>query len=221
MRQTFVEIMEHLITSIKPYLEALYYLSGIVVAVAALLALKQIRLMKYDILARSDRAAKEKSIEVAFEFAKLQDEFQNQLVYLDKSLHHSYTGPIGDFTPESIPAEYRERAVSRYASGAFIKPLNILNGIAATFISGVADEKTAFPIFGRAFCGTIALYYDVISIARKPTAQPTYTNCFKLYQIWSARISKEDLELARRNLERQIESIPNIDITPLSPLPRK
>jgi|SRR5947209_153083 len=213
--------MEQLINNMRPYLEALYFLSGIAVALAAFLALKQIRLMKRDIVSRSERAAKEKAIEAAFEFAKLHDVFQGRLVYLDEPLHNTYTGPVGDFTPDSIPTELKERAKLRQSSGAFIQPLNLLNGIAAMFVSGVADEKTAFPIFGRAFCGTVSLYYDVISMARKSQPHTPYSNCVELYQIWSARLSKEELELARRNLEKQIENISDKEIPPLSPLPEE
>lgn len=210
--------MEKLITNIKPYLEALNLLSGIVVAIAAIIALRQIRLMKSDMLARSERAAKEKALEAAFEYARVSDLLINSLSSFPDEVPQSYDGPIGDFSIKSIPKEKVEIAEERYALQVVTHPLNLLDGIAASFITGVADEKTSFPIFGGAFCAAIASQYDVICVARAKFSYNPLSNLVSLYQIWSARLSKIDLEKAKENLERQIENLPDKEIPPLSPM---
>src|SRR5712664_3663022 len=109
--------MQHVLNIIRPYLETLYFLSGIIVAIAALVALRQLRLMKLDMLARSERAAKEKAIEAAFEYEKTLEAIALQLAGLPQGVPHFYKGPVGDFTPDSIPTKMRDAATKRLLSG--------------------------------------------------------------------------------------------------------
>ena len=214
--------MEQLITNIRPYLEALYFFSGIIVAVAALLALRQIRLMKLDMIFRSDRAAKEKAIETTYEYAKLGSVFQKHFgLMLGNNVPAFYGGTIGDFSPDSISVELKEMASKRESQFIMNDPLNMLDSLAATFVSGVADEKTGFSIIGGAFCGTVAAQYDIICLSRSRYKYGPFSNLIELYQIWSARLSKADLAKARQNLDEKIASIPDRDIPPLSPMSHK
>jgi hypothetical protein len=98
--------------------------------------------------------------------------------------------------------------------------LNRLDAIAAMFVTGVADEKTAFQIFGRAFCGSASLHYDIISVARSVSTFAPYSNIVELYKIWSGRLSKSELEKSRQVLDEQIRKIPDKSIAPLSPMPK-
>jgi hypothetical protein len=157
--------MEHVVLTVRTYLEIVYFLSGAVLAVAALMALRQVSLMKLDMLARSERAAKEKAIEAAFEYARAVASLSQHVKLLGKDVPPYYTGPIGDFTVNSVPPESREMANKRRSRGAMTIPLDLLDAIAAMFVTGVADEKTAFPIFGGAFCASVAGQYDIICVA--------------------------------------------------------
>ncbi|MFL6273609.1 MAG: hypothetical protein ACJ74G_00245 [Blastocatellia bacterium] len=213
--------MEHLINTIKPFLEALSYLSGVVVAIAALFALRQIRLMKFDMIARSERSAKEKAIEVAFRFTKLHRLFEQRIPLFPEKVPGFYVGLIGDFTSDSIPHEWKSMAEARFSSMVMDYPLDVLDGIAATCLTGVADERTAFTIFGGAYCATVAGQYDLICMAMSSVSFSPFSNIVELYQIWSARLSRSDLEKARKNLEEQISRIPSKEIPPLSPMPKK
>ncbi|HXM49638.1 MAG TPA: hypothetical protein VN956_17480 [Pyrinomonadaceae bacterium] len=165
--------------------------------------------MKSDMLGRSERAAKEKAVEAAFEYAKTLTTLGMHAINLGKNVPSSYTGPIGDFTLDSIPAEMRELADKRYASGAMIIPLDMLDAIAAMFVTGIADEKTAFPIFGGAFCATIAGQYDIIAGATSDRSFSPFANLIELYQPWSTRLSKMDLARARQTLEKEMSAIPD------------
>jgi hypothetical protein len=200
--------MEQLITQSRAYFEALHFLSGIIVAIAALFALRQIRLMKRDIMAKSERAAKEKAIEAAFKYAELGKIFMQCLTTLEETLRESYKGPIGDFTPSSIPEELKKRAEERRASGVFKHPLNTLDVIAANFISRVADEEIAFPIFGRGFCLTVDAHYDVIAMSRKYPAHAPFSNTVQLYKIWLRRLSRTELEQVKQDADEQLKKIP-------------
>ena len=211
--------MEQLLTNIRPYLEALYFLSGLVVALAALLALKQIRLLKLDIIGRGERAAKEKAIEAAFEYAKAIEELtENYSEEDDDEIQKDYEGPIGDFSAGSISKGLLNTARTRFESHYWVNPVNRLDGIAASLVTGVADEKTAFEIFGWGYCGSIAKEYDVICLEREASGGRSLSHLIALYEIWSSRLSKVELENARRRLDEQLNRIPSKEISPLSPL---
>ena len=55
---------------IRPWLEAAYFAGGIVVAVAVVYGLQQIKLLKKDIRIRNERAAKEKAVEYSGRYLK-------------------------------------------------------------------------------------------------------------------------------------------------------
>lgn len=97
-------------------------------------------------------------------------------------------------------------------------PLDLLDAIAAMFVTGVADEKTAFPIFGGAFCASVAGQYDIICVANFERAYAPFANMIELYQTWSTRLSKIDLAKARNALEREISALPDKELPTLSPL---
>src|SRR5437588_3556629 len=120
--------------SIRSLLEALYFLSGIVVAITALLALKQIRLMKLDMLSRSERVAKEKAIEAAFEYAKLCSTFENRASEIHEKLKiripEAYEGKIGNFSLESISEKQQIEGKQKLL--LFYGQMNLLDAISAS-----------------------------------------------------------------------------------------
>jgi hypothetical protein len=68
----------------RPYLEALYFLSGPALAVVAAVALRQIWLMKADLKFRAERAAKEKAMEAAAAFAEYRNVSRDMRQLLDE-----------------------------------------------------------------------------------------------------------------------------------------
>jgi hypothetical protein len=197
--------MEEFLYHAKPYLEALQLLSGILVGVAALFALKQISLMKLDMLTRSDRSAKEKAIEAADKYINSNEHYAQTMVDLDEAIASAYKGPVGDFSLESIPPEFREMANRRADSGKFDHALDVMDGIAAMFVSGVADEKMGFTVIGGAYCADVARLYDLIALYKTRYTYGPLTNVIELYNVWSARLTEADLVKATQNLDRQIE----------------
>ena len=213
--------MEQLMINARPYLEALYFLSGLLVAIVALYALRQVRLMKMDMLARSERAAKEKAIEAVYQFVKIGEIYCRCAKLYEQDTARTYSGPIGNFSDSSIPSEHKEMAEKRFKNRTMGQPLNQLDVIAATFVTGVADEKTAFTIFGGAFCAAVAGQYDFICMARAMSRYAPYSSIIKLYNTWSTRLTKEDLKKEREELDTQIRLLPDKEFPPLSPMPEK
>ena len=108
--------MNNLYGYLRDGLELLYFMRTIVLAVAAVYGLKQIRLMKADMKHRSERASKEKAIIAA-------SEYLNEFVPLDTQLWkecqknkvaYEYPGSVGDFTRSSIPDSSINASVKKH-----------------------------------------------------------------------------------------------------------
>jgi hypothetical protein len=213
------EPMQQFMSDIKPYLEAIYLLTGIVLVIIAAYGLKQVRLLKLDIKGRSERSAKEKSIEAASEYLNSYVPLFNAYYHEYKQLElPSYDGPIGDFSIKSISKEDLINAKKRFGLDGWLAAVNKLESIAAMYTKGVADEKVGFEIIGRSFCGNVAGVYDLISICHSDIACPYFHNVVRLYDIWAPRLSKQELEASRKQIELQMSKIPETGFSPLNPL---
>jgi hypothetical protein len=197
---------------IRSWLELLYDVSGIVVAMAVVYGLKQIALVKKDIRLKNERAAKEKAIEYGRRYLR---DFVDLL-----GAHYSacteaklgdYSGPIGNFTSGSVlgNAKVAVRSTKRYMVRSWLPAINELEALSAAFIAGVADEETGFRIFGRSFCRAVENNYDIIALSRTDdeTAQEYWFNIVKLYRLWSPRLEEAELRLAKDSLEARISAV--------------
>jgi hypothetical protein len=206
------------LSSLRSILEILFFISNIVIAAVAFYALKQVRMMKADINARAERAAMEKAIDASSQYLnEYVPLFSVFFAEYEKNKLTSYEGPIGDFTPASIPKSFLPMTDKRYKIHSWLAALNKLESIAALFCTGVADERVGFDIIGRTFSGSVVSLYDIISIVHNAKVHPYFHNTVKLYQIWGSRISKEELQVARQGIESRIALIPNKSIDPLAP----
>jgi hypothetical protein len=194
---------------LRPYLELAYFASGVAIAVIAAFGLEQIRVLKRDVSIRVERAAKEKAIEYAGRYLTV-------FVPLDTSFYQArikkqvpkYEGPLGDFTPSSIPRENRENLKSRSLLVLDVLPaLNELNYIASAFVYGVADDKTGFQIIRRSFCSAVVTVYDFIAVARSGSSCQYWEPIVQLYKAWSSRLSRSELEALRSGVDRSLAQI--------------
>jgi hypothetical protein len=201
-----------MMTELRPWLELLYFASGIVIAVAVVYGLKQIHLLKKDIRLRNERAAKEKAIEYCSRYlnsyVRLVDAF---FVDCLKRQLKSYSGPIGNFTSESIlrDAGQRDIADKRYAVFSWAAAMNELEAISAAFTSGVADEATGFKIIGRTFCVSVQSNYDLIALSRNKSkdAQGYWSNIVQLYKMWFPRLKEVELRQAKEQLDATLAAV--------------
>lgn len=187
-------------------------------AAFAVFAVFQLYLFKKDIRLRNERAAKEKAIEYADRYARCLQLFTPFDAKVKAAELGDYRGPIGDFSPASIPKPLLKVSIKRYEMYDVWAPaLNELVVIAAAFADGVADERTGFKIFGRGYCSTVRTNYDLIAISRhQPSAAHLhYQPIVDLYRVWSSRLSKAELESARNQLAFQIKSHPDLSIPPI------
>ena len=214
--------LDQFLTEARPYFEFLYSLSGLLLAAIAIYGIQQIRLMKADMRMRAERNAKEKAIEACSDYMStyipLGDKFYSECVEKKMS---SYKGPIGDFTPESVPQKHKTHAVERFAVGSWRFAFNKRESIAAFFVSGVADETIGFRVIGKTFCANVESDYDIIASCRhEKTTLYWWDNTVKLYNVWSSRLTRTALDIARKEIEARIEVLPEQTIPPIGVNPK-
>lgn len=208
--------MLEIVNLVRPYLESLYFLAGVLLLGGLSLTYRQVVLIKKDIQIRNERAAAEKAIEAC-------DRYFCKYVPLNSAYYHdckkakleTYDGPIGDFFVSSIPEVILKDCAPRYAQISWLPALNQLESISACFISGVADECTGFKVIGRTFCGTVESNYDLFAISRREKAHPYWANTVALYQLWRPRLTKAEMDISKQEIERQMSSIIDKTISPI------
>lgn len=208
--------MIELINSVRPYLEALYFVASITLVAGLGLTYRQLLLIKDDIQIKNQRAAAEKAIEACDRyFCSYVPMTTAHLDELMKNKIQWYKGTIGDFSATSISGDGKKDALKRFTLMTWLPAMNQLESIAAFFMSGVADEITGFRVIGRTFCSTVESNYDLIAFGRKEKACAYWSNIVALYQLWRPRLQKEEIELARNELEKQISSMQDKSISPI------
>jgi hypothetical protein len=208
-----------MVSDLRTYLELLYFASGIVVAVAVALGLQQIRLLKKDMRIRNERAAKERAIEYGRLYLTAFISSANKAyAALEKANLSTHDEPVGDFSasPTRTPQQL-ERTAKRLVNPFLLDALNHLESIAASFVTGVADESTGFKICGRSFCGSVESYYDVIAACRnKKNAVAYWNNIVALYGMWSPRLSQAELRKEKERLEAKLAATaPSSEVPPI------
>ena len=210
--------MGQALNTIRPAAELLYFAATICLAIVAIYALKQISLLKADMRARSERAAKEKAIDTSSAYlCAFVPLWNTYFLDLSRQQLHMYDGPIGDFHSASLPKSSVDMATKRYAAISWLAAMNSLEAIAAAFVTGVADEIVGFEIIDRTYCGTVRDMYDILSLSRSERANPYFNSIVRLYQTWSPRLSKYELSVAKDDLEKRILEIPEKHIPSLGP----
>lgn len=94
-------------STVRAYLEAGYFLAGILVILGLFLAYRQLSLLRLDINLRNERAAKEKAITACERY--LDSYVKKAGVLYDERKNNKlpeYDGPIGNFTRGSIPENF-------------------------------------------------------------------------------------------------------------------
>ncbi|MEO8190382.1 MAG: hypothetical protein ABI682_08565 [Acidobacteriota bacterium] len=211
-------------------MELLYFLAGIVVAVAAVLALKHLRLAK-EALETTKTEIKTRFKRDALILSAQQNEvFADKIIPLQAewaTAVKTATGrePIswelknfdfneGSFADPNAIAAWRANAAFKDNTRLVIRVLNQMEAFAAYFITGAADEEQAFPNIAKAFCDFVRQFSPYLTLLRKRAGNESghFPNLVALYQLWSDRAK-------RMNLESQAKAMgpPPSGIPPLSP----
>jgi hypothetical protein len=78
---------------------------------------------------------------------------------------------------------------------------NMVEAFSSSFVSGLADEKSAYATLGKAYCIMIENYENLLSYFG---SKGYYKNTLILYRLWNKRLVKEEAEKEVRLLEKNI-----------------
>jgi len=200
--------MTDLIITIKPYLEALYLFSGAFIFIGVFLTFIQLLTIKNDNISRDVRLSKEHALKSCERYLNRYVELSSKEFKMKaKNGINKYTGPIGNFTKQSIPDNFLPDIIKHMMIEESLSALNELEIISSYFVTGVSDEETGFAIISRSFCHTVETKYGIISACRDDVANDYWTNTIELYRIWRPRLSKAELEKSAESLEEQAKRI--------------
>lgn len=196
-------------SDILTILEGAYYVSGIVLAIVAIIgvaqilylksqtatAVEQLRLLKSDFVTRNQRASKEKALDMSFRYADFLERYGEELAEATRmGLTNKYKGVAGpSFRIAELDVQFHRDNNPRIQSGIMVPSLNMLEGIAAAFVSRVADEEVVFTMMASSFCNSVALQYDIVTHYHSLPRSDFYTNIVKLYRVWNSRLEHSEM----------------------------
>jgi hypothetical protein len=199
---------------VRDCLEILYFLSGIVVAVAAIVGLYQLVLTK--------RASQMNAKRAAFALATEQCQiYLNQVIPLINALNDKLDGmKIESFGTSEIHIEedgvkfsVKIKQLTDKQNENLTEPTlavyNALEAFSVNFTSRVAAESVAFATVGRTFCNSVELLLPELV----PLSQSGYfKNTVRLFALWYPRLKKNELEQKKLALQRQCDEIKDVRI---------
>jgi hypothetical protein len=152
-------------------------------------------LLKRDIRERNERLANEKALESVAAYARFAELSEKFFAALQKASLPPYQGPVTDFTPNSVPENWRKTTgAARCKLTEWVGAINQLDTLAATLVTGVGSDQTAFSIIGRSYCANVGFYYDMLSRYRSSPNQPHFASIISLYLLWAPRLSQTELD---------------------------
>ena len=201
---------------LKEILELLYLLSGPAIAVLAYLALAQIKIARKQ-LEEQRKATRISSKRDALKTMSEQvAKYGSEIIPLINALDHKIESENIEFFSKSkveITSEgmkvfpcsdldEREKVKSKFKE--FTDMMNALEGFSAFFISGVADEKTAFHSLSTTFCNTVKDKAPLILMTSE--GKHHFEATLSLFRVWNTRLETENLEKKKSELERKLRS---------------
>ncbi|APD92954.1 hypothetical protein BM523_02440 [Alteromonas mediterranea] len=201
-----MESINEFIFNLRPIFELLYFISGLVVAAAAIYALKQIPLLKRTLRIQSKRDALKITSEQC-------DIYMSEIIPMQNVFHEAVKeNKVTYFQGWDVSIENDELKVSRKTPpnmkgfSSILKTLNVLNkmeSFSSYFTSNVADEVIAYHTVGTTFLSfTKELLPWVISCRE----DGYYKNLTKLYIHWESRRLNEQLMKQKLDLEKRLNN---------------
>ena len=208
-------------------LEVLYFGSGVVIAYAAIRALKQIRIgseqlrMTRDI---ADLSAKREAIKLASEQCRY---YAERTMALAVPLVEEYTrlrltflsGPSqftiqnGEITGVNFDLKLLDAEVPRIIV-PLVHFLNALEAFAIPFAAGVADDDLGFQETAISFCQTAQVYMPALFQMRRNN-NGRFESAIKLYDAWNKRLAARALGPVVKTLEELNRAAEQAKIKPL------
>ena len=222
------------VATIHYILEILYYVSGIVIAAAALYGLKQLKIGLDQLTISKEVAranAKRESIRYASEqcryFAERVVPALTAFVTEYRRLNLTFVPAVVAGQPPALVVRNGEIVVQGYDArlldaqwqqieGTIVACLNTYEAFAIPFASGVADEDIGYRETARPFCqGAQDLLAGILQLRR--TNAGRYESVVRLHEMWSRRLTAEIVAPIVGQLGELIRNAGHERIRPVGP----
>lgn len=195
----------------RNYLEIAYFISGIVIAITALIALYQIKIAKNTLTVQSKRDALSLTANQCSHYASMIIELQNKLY--EKRVSEKCT--FFDSSYWEVNTDGKSIIVRNVLNGApsldevdlvskeLLVVVNAMESFAIYFTSNVADESVAYKSVGKTFISTAETYMPWIILCYKTDGY--FSNIVELYVIWKNRKKQEELKTKMQYLKNELD----------------
>jgi len=203
---------------VRQALELLYYISGIVIAIAAIRGLRQLTITR-DI---SRENAKREAYKLAADECR---HFAQDIVPLGTTLHNhinekniqsfahpSFVVTRGEIEKHNFNLMILQKEIPIITLD-LITYLNAMEAFAIFFASGVAAEEIGYRETGTSFCSAVERYMPAVWAMRQVNVR--YESTVRLYEIWHARQEAEKISKQMKALEEAAKRLPKETIKPI------
>lgn len=200
--------MLNFINLLRPYIEILYFLSGISLAITALIALKQLGIMKHETDIRTLREARIIASEIVGYFKSsimpIYDSFISDIEKTSKEIYK-----MESTTFKSMKATEKEKMkkyIEKFNEEERGKIVNILEQIEKQIINlanGIADSDFAFDNIGIEYCviiGSLAPFLEA-------NTDRTYSLSKSLFDSWNSKIVSNKLQNELNDTMKKLQTI--------------
>lgn len=199
-----MESFLNFLNTIRPFLEFLYFISGVVVACAAVFALKQISILKRTLQVQSKRDALKITSEQCDNYFNNIVELQN-LFYRKKKEHNVKYFDDWELIVKNSSVLVKHKSAPNTEGlseiAQYLRVVNYMESFSSFFVSNVADEKVAYDTVGITFLNfTRELMPWIISCRQ----DGYYKNLTKLFVSWEMRRINEELQQEKLELEKKL-----------------
>jgi hypothetical protein len=196
------------INVIRPYLEILYFVSAIVLAIVAIVALKQLSISKNTLTTQSKRDALKLTASECTRYLDQIIPLANDLEIAVKKYDVKYFNGWEVAVDRNNVTVTRKQPLDLQNFDKLVSTLvplcNSLEGFATFFVSGVADEYLAYHTVGTTFLGTMDTLIPWVAGCQK---DGYYKNLFHLYAKWKMRKQEALLRQKKESLEKQLNQM--------------
>lgn len=200
---------------VRAILELLYFAAGVVIAVAAIWGLKQLKLTKEIFRTNTRRESLRFAAERCQYFAEQTVPAWTRMYAEYKRLNLTFLTKPSDWKIEDgeiVKHNFDPRLLATEMAALDVSIVNFLNSVEAfaiPFVAGVADEDLGFQETAMAFCQVVRLTVPAFFHQRSVGAG-RYESTIKLFALWNKRLVANALVPAKKhmdNLAKQMEEI--------------
>jgi hypothetical protein len=194
---------KYLISSFRSILEILYFVTSPFILAVAIIGLKQLTISKEN----AKINAKRDSFKLAAEQSKYYFEYIiPKLNDIDESMNKVKLASLGEadvsMSGKELILKYKLNPnIHIDLMSQIVETLNVIEGVAIFFTSGVAEEKVAFSTIGKTFTNSMEKFLAFICDVQK---DGYYHNILELYILWNDRFNKQNALNSKIEAEKKL-----------------